>query len=169
MTNSVHPAFILPCEPTLRDRLPKGEGWLYEVKFDGYRMQVHKAGGHITLFTRNGADWTERFPHLIGRASSALIFSTRVHHLDASPGGSQQNRAPMCVLAGPGVAHLELLPDTGDLFVRRHSFSDWWTNFIFLVRWSLFVLLADERLGRRYGRQAEHRRVHELIHVRLRR
>jgi len=44
VTNSVHPAFIPPCEPTLRDRLPKGEGWLYEVKFDGYRMQVHKAG-----------------------------------------------------------------------------------------------------------------------------
>jgi ATP-dependent DNA ligase len=28
------PTFIPPCEPTLRDRLPKGEGWLYEVKFD---------------------------------------------------------------------------------------------------------------------------------------
>ena len=56
-------AFIQPCEPTLRDRLPKGEGWRYEVKFDGYRMQVHKADGAITIFTRNGADWTERFPH----------------------------------------------------------------------------------------------------------
>ena len=57
-------AFIPPCEPTLRDRLPKGEGWRYEVKFDGYRMQVHKAGSAVTLYTRNGADWTERFPHL---------------------------------------------------------------------------------------------------------
>jgi len=37
-------AFIPPCLPSLRERLPKGEGWLYEVKFDGYRMQVHKAG-----------------------------------------------------------------------------------------------------------------------------
>jgi ATP-dependent DNA ligase len=36
-------AFIQPCEPTLRDRLPKGEGWLYEVKFDGYRMQIQPA------------------------------------------------------------------------------------------------------------------------------
>jgi ATP dependent DNA ligase domain len=58
------PSFIAPCEPTLRDRLPKGEGWRYEVKFDGYRMQVHKTGRTVTLYTRNGADWTERFPHL---------------------------------------------------------------------------------------------------------
>jgi hypothetical protein len=35
--------FIPPYEPTLRDRPPKGEGWLYEVKFDGYRMQVQHA------------------------------------------------------------------------------------------------------------------------------
>src|SRR5689334_18239022 len=47
--------FIPPCEPTLRDRLPKGEGWRYEVKFDGYRMQIHKAGRAVTLYTRNGA------------------------------------------------------------------------------------------------------------------
>jgi hypothetical protein len=33
--------FIPPCEPTLRDRLPKGEGWLYEAKFDGYRLLIH--------------------------------------------------------------------------------------------------------------------------------
>jgi bifunctional non-homologous end joining protein LigD len=36
----------------------KGDGWLFEAKFDGYRMQVHKAGAHITLYARNGADWT---------------------------------------------------------------------------------------------------------------
>jgi len=36
----LRPAFIPPCEPTLRDRLPKGEGWFYEVKHDGYRLQV---------------------------------------------------------------------------------------------------------------------------------
>jgi bifunctional non-homologous end joining protein LigD len=36
--------------PTLRDRPPEGVGWLYELKFDGYRMQVHKAGAHVTLY-----------------------------------------------------------------------------------------------------------------------
>ena len=32
--------FIPPCEPTFRVRLPKGEGWVYEVKFDGYRTKT---------------------------------------------------------------------------------------------------------------------------------
>jgi bifunctional non-homologous end joining protein LigD len=75
--------FIRPCEPTLRDRLPKGEGWLYEVKFDGYRMQVHKTGRAVTLYTRNGADWTERFPHLAAALASipgsAVIDAELVH------------------------------------------------------------------------------------------
>jgi bifunctional non-homologous end joining protein LigD len=67
----MHPtAFIRPCDPVLRDRLPKGEGWLYEVKHDGYRMQIHKAAGSVALYTRNGADWTERFPHLAAALTS---------------------------------------------------------------------------------------------------
>ena len=56
--------FIPPCEPTQRDRPPKGDAWLHEVKFDGYRMQVHRAGRRVTIFTRNGHDWTDRFPRL---------------------------------------------------------------------------------------------------------
>jgi bifunctional non-homologous end joining protein LigD len=73
--------FIPPCEPTLRDRLPKGEGWFYEVKHDGYRMQIHKAGRRVTLYTKNGADWTERFPHLTAAslAGSAIIDAELVH------------------------------------------------------------------------------------------
>jgi len=67
----------------LRDRLPKGEGWLYEVKFDGYRMQVHKAGRAVTLYTRSGADWTDRFPHLVAALTalpgSAIIDAELVH------------------------------------------------------------------------------------------
>jgi bifunctional non-homologous end joining protein LigD len=69
----LRPAFIPPCEPTLRDHLPKGEGWFYEVKFDGYRMQIHKAEDRsVTLYTRNVADWTSRFPHLADALTSLL-------------------------------------------------------------------------------------------------
>jgi bifunctional non-homologous end joining protein LigD len=77
--------FIPPCEPTLRDRLPKGEGWFYEVKHDGYRMQVHKSGGRVTLYTKNGADWTERFPHLTAALASlarSAIFDAELVHAD---------------------------------------------------------------------------------------
>jgi bifunctional non-homologous end joining protein LigD len=57
--------FVPPCEPIQRDRPPKGDAWLHEVKFDGYRMQIHKAGRKVWLFTRNGHDWTARFPRLV--------------------------------------------------------------------------------------------------------
>jgi bifunctional non-homologous end joining protein LigD len=67
--------FIKPCEPTPRERLPKGGGWLYEVKFDGYRLQAHKAGPAVKLFSRNGADWTDRFPHLVGALASVSCAS----------------------------------------------------------------------------------------------
>ncbi|WP_437640804.1 DNA ligase D [Sorangium sp. So ce854] len=41
---------------------PQGDGWLYEVKFDGYRMIAKLRGGRVTLLTRRGQDWTDRFP-----------------------------------------------------------------------------------------------------------
>ena len=39
----------------------RGEQWLHEIKFDGYRMLCSVAGGEARLFTRRGLDWTERF------------------------------------------------------------------------------------------------------------
>jgi bifunctional non-homologous end joining protein LigD len=39
-----------------------GEGWMYELKFDGYRVQLHKAGFSSAIYRRNGGDFTRRFP-----------------------------------------------------------------------------------------------------------
>jgi bifunctional non-homologous end joining protein LigD len=79
-------SFIPPCEPTLRTRLPKGEAWFYEVKFDGYRLQAHKAGSTVTLYTRKGRDWTERFPHLAASLTSlacgSAILDAELVHVD---------------------------------------------------------------------------------------
>jgi bifunctional non-homologous end joining protein LigD len=70
----------------LRDRLPKGEGWFYEVKHDGFRLQVRKASRTITLFTRNGADWTERFPNLVADLTSlpcgSAVIDAELVHVD---------------------------------------------------------------------------------------
>ena len=57
--------FISPAQPALRDRPPKGEAWLHEVKFDGYRVQLHKAGKDVVIFSRNGADFTWRWPAIL--------------------------------------------------------------------------------------------------------
>lgn len=50
-----------PALATLADKLPEGAGWVFEVKWDGYRAVVTVAGGDVTLTSRNGNDLTERF------------------------------------------------------------------------------------------------------------
>jgi bifunctional non-homologous end joining protein LigD len=47
---------------TLVSEPPAGD-WLYEIKFDGYRMLARIKDGQVNLFTRNGKDWTNRLPH----------------------------------------------------------------------------------------------------------
>jgi bifunctional non-homologous end joining protein LigD len=49
---------------TLVDQPPQGDEWLYEVKFDGYRLLGFVSGGTVALRTRNGKDWTESFPSI---------------------------------------------------------------------------------------------------------
>ena len=49
---------------TLVDDPPKAEGWLHEIKFDGYRLLALVGGGEARLLTRNGKDWTEKFGRL---------------------------------------------------------------------------------------------------------
>src|SRR5690606_34693186 len=46
---------------TLADAAPSGEGWVHEIKFDGYRLLAHKTAKGVTLISRNGHDWTARF------------------------------------------------------------------------------------------------------------
>jgi bifunctional non-homologous end joining protein LigD len=53
--------FIPPCRPIPAKAVPAGDGWVHEVKFDGYRVQAHKMGSRVVLFSRNGYDFTERF------------------------------------------------------------------------------------------------------------
>jgi bifunctional non-homologous end joining protein LigD len=51
-----------PMLATLADRLPTGDDWLYEVKWDGYRALGYVRGGEARLVSRNGNDQTARFP-----------------------------------------------------------------------------------------------------------
>jgi bifunctional non-homologous end joining protein LigD len=60
------PGFIKPQLATLKSKAPKGEQWLHEIKFDGYRVQVHINSGRKKVFTRNGLDWTKRFSVIAG-------------------------------------------------------------------------------------------------------
>lgn len=55
------PSFIAPQLARLMKAPPTGDGWVHEVKFDGYRMQMRVERGRANLFTRKALDWTERF------------------------------------------------------------------------------------------------------------
>jgi len=61
-----------PMLATLAEGVPTGRGWLYEVKWDGYRALVTVAGGDVTLTSRAGNDLTGRFPSVAKAVEQAL-------------------------------------------------------------------------------------------------
>jgi bifunctional non-homologous end joining protein LigD len=58
------PAFKAPQLATLVREPPRGDEWLHELKFDGYRMVCHLSRGKARFWSRNGKDWTAKFPNL---------------------------------------------------------------------------------------------------------
>jgi bifunctional non-homologous end joining protein LigD len=55
------PGFIEPALATSIERVAAGERWIHEIKFDGYRVQLHLANEAVKIYTRRGHDWTRRF------------------------------------------------------------------------------------------------------------
>ena len=53
--------FIPPCSPIAAKKVPAGEAWVHEVKLDGYRVQLHKNGRDVAIYSRNGHGFTDRF------------------------------------------------------------------------------------------------------------
>lgn len=65
------PAFVEPMLAQLVEAPPADDGWIYEIKFDGYRMQIAANGDQVKIYTRSGLDWTEKFPE-VAKAAAAL-------------------------------------------------------------------------------------------------
>jgi bifunctional non-homologous end joining protein LigD len=73
-----YPGFIEPELATAVDKVPPGDRWIHEIKFDGYRVQVHLRDAAVKVFTRRGHDWTNRFRKIASdawhvNAGSAII------------------------------------------------------------------------------------------------
>jgi bifunctional non-homologous end joining protein LigD len=49
---------------------PRGDAWLHEIKYDGYRILCVKDRGRVRLITRNQKDWSDKFPHVARSAKS---------------------------------------------------------------------------------------------------
>jgi bifunctional non-homologous end joining protein LigD len=58
------PETVTPQLATLAEKAPNGDEWLHEIKYDGYRLLARIEGGKVRLITRNGLDWTAKFPAL---------------------------------------------------------------------------------------------------------
>jgi bifunctional non-homologous end joining protein LigD len=70
------PDFIAPQLCETLDRPPSADGWIHEIKFDGYRIQMRVLNGEVTLKTRRGLDWTTKFPAIAkaaGKLPDAII------------------------------------------------------------------------------------------------
>ncbi len=70
--------FIPPQMPTLVAKPPEGDGWIHEIKFDGYRSQMVIDKADVRIFTRRGLDWTSKYRRLAEvalelEADSAII------------------------------------------------------------------------------------------------
>lgn len=74
MSSRVRPVpigFIAPCLPSKVAQPPAGDGWMHEIKYDGFRLQAWRQGDRVRLFTRRGLDWTKKFPD-VARGIAAL-------------------------------------------------------------------------------------------------
>ncbi|MCK1642123.1 non-homologous end-joining DNA ligase [Bradyrhizobium sp. 157] len=72
------PGFIEPALATSIEKVPSGDRWIHEIKFDGYRVQLHIRNDAIKILTRRGNDWTTRFSKVAAdayliNAGSAII------------------------------------------------------------------------------------------------
>jgi bifunctional non-homologous end joining protein LigD len=56
------------CIPIRGTKVPSSPDWLHEIKYDGYRVRLEREGDRARLFSRNGYDWTDRYPWIVEAA-----------------------------------------------------------------------------------------------------
>jgi bifunctional non-homologous end joining protein LigD len=83
-------------------KVPSAPDWLHEIKYDGYRLRVERNGDRVRLITRNGHDWTGRYPWIV---ESAL-----------------KNRQQQFIIDGEAVIlGVDGIPDFNALHSRKHE------------------------------------------------
>ncbi|PWK76083.1 DNA ligase D [Aminobacter sp. AP02] len=127
------PARIEPQLATALPKPPKDEGWLHEIKFDGYRTMVHLADGAARLITRSGIDWTKRY----GKLAQAFA---RLPCSDAVIDGE------IVVLDDKGISRFAALQDAlasgHDELLVFYAF-----DVVHLNGWDLSKVTLDKRKG----------------------
>jgi ATP-dependent DNA ligase len=62
--------FIEPCLPSPAKTPPTGPEWLHEIKHDGFRLLARRDAKGVRLYTRNGHDFTKRFPLVVAAVAT---------------------------------------------------------------------------------------------------
>jgi bifunctional non-homologous end joining protein LigD len=70
--------FFAPQLARLRESPPQGDGWLHEVKWDGYRILAGMAKGKAMLWSRNALPWNDRLPEIVGAIEGLGLDSLRL-------------------------------------------------------------------------------------------
>lgn len=69
--DSPYPTGFKPQLTDHRAAAPDGDGWLHEIKWDGYRLLAEVSDGVVALRSRGGVNWTDDFPEVV-QAIAAL-------------------------------------------------------------------------------------------------
>ena len=64
------PAKIEPCLAKASSYVPSGPDWLYEIKWDGYRIALFISPEGVRVITRGGLNWSGQFPDIVGSAKA---------------------------------------------------------------------------------------------------
>ena len=94
------PDFVSPQLCTLSEHAPSGADWVHEIKFDGYRVQLHVEAGEAILRTRNGLDWTNKFRAIANAAERLPDSIIDGEVLALSPEGVPDFSALQAALSG---------------------------------------------------------------------
>ena len=89
-------AFIRPLSPSAAAHPPKGDDWLHEPKWDGFRFQITKDGSNVRLYSKSGAEYTDRLPSMV---EAFTKLHTRAAILDGE----------LCLIDPSGGAHFHRL------------------------------------------------------------
>ena len=143
-TSAVLPTFIAPQLCRSVERPPAGTGWLHEIKFDGYRVQLRVQDGRVGLRTRKGIDWTDKFGAIAREAASLpdAIIDGEIVALDRN--GAPDFAALQAALAERDTEHLVFyvfdLLFVGDADLRSLALTE--------RKARLAALLAARKAGR---------------------
>ena len=112
------PGFIVPCQPILARAVPAGDGWLHELKHDGYRVVAFKDGEKVRLWSRNGRD---RSSELVAIAADVRALPFKRVMIDGEAVGHCLEGLPHFhkLLSGDGQATASSTPSTSYGTKRR--------------------------------------------------